>query len=87
MALYRILTEDINPLKTEKTIELVNKFFGGFTLIKGIGYWQEKPENCLIFEIQTDDKKDVFWLANQIKLQNNQESVLIQEIKSTAKFI
>jgi hypothetical protein len=85
--LYRILTEDINQLKTEKTIELVSKFFNGFTLIKGIGYWQGKPENCLIFEIQTDDKKDVFWLANQIKLQNNQESVLVQEIKSTAKFI
>jgi hypothetical protein len=86
--LFRILTEDINELKTEKTIELVGKFFAGFTLIKGIGHWQGKPENCLIFEIQTDDKKElVFWLANQIKLQNNQDSVLVQEIKSTAKFI
>ena len=85
--LFRILTEDINELKTAKTIELVSKFFNGFTLIKGIGYWQGKPENCLIFEIQTDNKKDVLWLANQIKLQNNQESVLVQEIKSTAKFI
>ncbi len=80
--LYRIITEDISKFKTEKTIDLVSKFFRGFTVIKATGFWNGRAEDSLIIEIQTDNKTDVLWLANQIKLQNNQDSILIQEIKS-----
>lgn len=84
--LFRILTEKINSKSTgqpQRTIDLVAKFFDGFTVLNGQGYWQGKPEDCIIFEIETDKKDLVLWLANQIKMQNNQQSVLVEVLKST----
>jgi hypothetical protein len=84
--LFRILTEKIENSvigQPQRTIDLVAKFFDGFTMLEGKGYWQGKPEGCLIFEIETEKKDPVLWLANQIKLQNNQQAVLVEVCKST----
>jgi hypothetical protein len=89
--LYRIITEKINNKTTgqpQRTIDLVSKFFSGFTVLYGTGHYKGMEEDCIIFEIETvKAKSEILWLANQIKLQNNQESVLVQQIKSEANFI
>jgi len=77
--LYRIITENINKAKI---IELITKYFDGFTLIEGQGYWRGKSEKTLIIEIMTTGCISVKRLASRIKSLNNQESVLIQIIEA-----
>ena len=82
--LYRILTEN----KHRDSIEaLVGTFFNGFTLIESIGWWKGSREFGLIIEIQDADLASIEALAQKIKLLNQQESVLVQEIQCQAKFV
>ena len=76
--LYRIFTEDINQGEIEK---IVSKYFPGFTLVKGEGFWRLQKENSLIIEIVTEDTDELInQLASEIKSLNSQEGVLIQKI-------
>ena len=76
--LYRIFTENKNLETIEK---IVSKYYEGFTLVKGQGYWRLQKENSLIIEIVTDDTdKLISDLALEIKKANKQEAVLIQKI-------
>ena len=80
----RILTEDKNR---ERTIRLISRFFQGFTVLTGQGYWQGIAENCLIIEVSGVKLKEVKFLVGQIKLKNHQQAVLIQCINSKDIFI
>lgn len=77
--LYRIVTENINKARI---IELITKYFDGFTLIEGQGYWRGKSEKTLIIEIMTTGCISVKRLTSCIKVLNSQESVLIQIIEA-----
>ena len=74
--LYRIYTEDKSNLAN-----LTSNYFDGFTILKGIGYWQGEAEPCVIVEII--DSKDkwltVIALALDIKEANKQQAVLITQ--------
>jgi len=84
--LYRIYTENKNKTKIKN---LTNKFFEGFTLLDGIGYWKNKAEKALIIEIigNKNIEKKINLLAKKIKITNCQQAVLIQKIKNNSYFI
>jgi len=75
--LYHIYTEDKPNLA-----DLASKHFDGFTILKGVGYWQGEAEPCAVIEII--DSKDkwltVNTLALDIKEANKQQAVLITQI-------
>ena len=76
MILYRILTEDKNR---GDILEFINRFFEGYTVLEGTGYWRGQAETCLIIEIITSyhhhDK--IMAIAEWIQKHNNQDSVAI----------
>ncbi len=85
--LYRILTENKN---NAEITSIVDKYFEGFTILTGIGYWHGIPENSLIIEIYSDAfcaKNNINEIAEQIKELNSQEAVLVQEIKCNANLV
>lgn len=85
--LYRILTEDKNR---EGIINIVKKHFDGFTLIPTIGYWEGTKENSLIIEINIPLDRNSFMIlvvANQIKVLNQQQAVLVQKINMESDLI
>ena len=84
MALYRIITENVNK---QGIIEVVTKYTDGFTLIDATGFWESKPENTLIIEIVGIGCSTVIKIARDIKELNNQESVLIQLIEVKDCFV
>jgi len=85
--LYRIFTENLN---TEKIADIVNKYFEGYTLLNGVGYWQGEKENCLIIEIITNNKSDIDkieLIAYAIKKLNHQQAILIQQVNCEANLV
>ena len=87
--LYRLYTEDINQ---DRIIEIVSSHFEGFTLLSGQGYWKGETriyqEQSVIIEIVSDCKLDqIVKLAELIKIENSQESVLIQAIDNSQFYV
>ena len=97
--LYRIYTEDLNRPEVERDIQdVVANFshggltFDNFTLIKGIGYYNGSPEECVIIEIiaeivSTHYHEAIVALCKEIKESNNQECVLLTRSRINATFI
>ena len=78
--LYRIFTEDKNQSGIEG---VVSKHFPGFTIYKAEGFWRLQKENTLVIEIITEDTDaKINRVAQDIKLLNRQEAVLIQKVKN-----
>ncbi len=85
--LYRIITEDKNR---HKTVVLVTNHFKDFTIISAIGYWNGIAESSLIIEVSTDVINAGYRigvLAKLIKVQNQQDAVLVQEIPCNSSLI
>ncbi len=85
--LYRICTENKN---TDGITSIVDKYFEGFTLLSGFGFWHGILENSLTIEIYSDAfcaKNNINEIAEQIKELNSQEAVLVQEIKCKAHLV
>ena len=86
--LYRLFTEDI--MGTE---EIAGRFFDGFTVIKGTGYWKGDKEKSLCIEIVVESGAEattemlLHELVETINKQNNQECCLLQKIKCESEFI
>lgn len=78
--LYRIYTEHRDNLRT-----IVGGYFKGFTLIEADGYWMGLGEASTIVEIITDDsvaqRATIYDLAEAIREQNGQQSVIVTEQK------
>ncbi len=75
--LYKIFTEDNDTYP--ELMELVLKYFSGFTTNHGVGLWSGRREGSLTIEIVADytDKAKVLRLAGDIKNLARQESVLV----------
>jgi hypothetical protein len=77
---YRLHTEHVSPV-------LVAKYFDGFTIINGRGYYQGKGESSVAIEIigTIDDAAKVTTLARDIREQYRQTEVWIttEEISLT----
>lgn len=84
MKLHRIFTENKNK---PDILKLTSKLFDGFTAFNATGYWKGNPEKSLCLEIITDQSSKVDLLAGRIKRANDQESVLVEVVQNSAKFI
>lgn len=83
--LYRIFTENKNQNQIE---QIINKYFEGFTIVKGDGFWRAQKENSLIIEIVTEEPKDkINSIAKEIKVVNGQDAVLVQRIKNNQWYV
>jgi hypothetical protein len=87
--MIRLCTEDIN---SERVRELCAKQFDCFTMFRGMGCWKGQLEPSLTIEIAVlsdlpfdidHAKHDAEKLARAIKLENQQEAVLIEYLEST----
>lgn len=77
---YRIFTENKNK---KLVVDAVRRRFEGFTISEGLGYWQGSSEKTLIIDIDSlddDNRLGVYKLAEEIKIHNKQEAVLLQII-------
>lgn len=87
MKLYRICTENKNRAAIER---LVSSYVDGFTILEGTGYWKGNREQSLIIEIaggETYLPSVVQQIAEQIKLCNTQEAVLVQTSEVESELI
>lgn len=76
--LYRLYVGADNKtghLHETKTINATAKQFEGFTIFKGLGYWQGKPERVLIIEIETTQGRAVHRLARTLCQELKQEAI------------
>lgn len=69
---YRLHTEHVSPA-------LIARYFDGFTLIKGLGYYKGKSESSVAIEIigTPGDAAKVSTLAREIREQYRQTEVWI----------
>ena len=84
--MYRLITEDKNR---EGIVAIVSAVFDGFTLIETHGYWQGKPENSLIIEIDGPrvTGTQLNSIAEHICILNDQQCVMIQHVPSSVWLI
>ena len=82
--LHRILTQDINR---PGILTATNKYFNGYTIRPGIGYWEGQAEDSLTIEVITDNTPDVMKLAKDIKSINKQDAVLVEILINQASLI
>ena len=84
--LIRICTEHKN--RAQVGIE-VDKYFDCYSLFQGVGMWKGQIEQSLLIEIAVDAKADhtiaraaALELADDIKILNKQEAVLVEFLQS-----
>lgn len=85
--LYRIYTEDNNRCKVEA---IVAKYFEGFTVVSGTGFWKLQREQVIIIDILGDSAKcfnKVNSICEEIKTLNNQEAVMVFTVEGTGFFV
>jgi hypothetical protein len=73
--LYRIYTEDINPLNIKSA--LIEAEVSGYTLLSGNGSWEGILEPALIIEVLASSPDKVLKAAELIKAYNRQQTVLL----------
>jgi len=87
--IIRICTENKN--REQVRIE-VDKYFDCYSLFQGVGMWNGQVEHSLLIEIAMDANADqtdhtiaraaALELADDIKILNNQEAVLVEFLQS-----
>lgn len=82
MTLYRLFTQDSPNLP-----ELVSRLFPGFSILSSLGYWKGVSESSVCIEILTDDADSISILATDIKVANQQESILVQRLAIEGSFV
>ena len=72
---------------------LISEYFTGYTVYEVIGYWKDKREKSIVFEIDTAGFTSIQRLFLDSKIKeivkkicgvNRQDAVLVQQIKSTS---
>ena len=82
--IIRICTENKN--RGQVVIE-VDKYFDCYSLFQGVGMWNGQIEHSLLIEIAVDTNHTIaraaaLALANDIKILNKQEAVLVEFLPS-----
>ena len=86
--LFRILTEDVNRAAI---LETADDSFEAYTSYEAVGSWRGKREASYVLEFALEptpeNRERVRQLALNIKRQNAQEAVLIQEIAEASVLV
>jgi len=67
-------------LEDKKAVRIASQQFKGLTAFKGLGYWQGKPEQCLMIEIETPNKNKVLALAKELARELKQNAIGLASI-------
>jgi len=81
--LYKIYVGSNNTtkkLEAKKAVSIASKYFEGFTCQNANGFWRGLSEKTLIIEIETDNKKKVIELAEELKVSLYQEAIAVAKI-------
>ena len=81
--LYKIYIGSNNTtkrLEAKKAISIASKYFEGFTCQNANGFWKGLSEKTLIIEIETDNKKKIIELAEELKETLFQEAIAVAKI-------
>lgn len=85
-ASFRICTEDRANLES-----IAARYFEAFTVFRGVGSWRGVQERSACLEIFSwnpdSDRRNVYNVAEAIRDENSQESVLVVEIPSSGVLI
>ena len=82
--MYRILTEDVNR---ESIYAILDSYVDGYTVTPSIGSWRGQRENSLAIDLVDVSRLTVVRIAESIRRENSQESVLVLEIHAKAIFV
>lgn len=77
MRSFRIYTENRNFNRTIRPI--LETYFDGFTVLRGVGNWKGTAENSVVIEIYTANARFIRRVADLIKKANAQDGILITE--------
>jgi hypothetical protein len=80
--LYQIFTEDVNRPEITR---ILDSRFTGYTLVPASSHWQGIAEPSVIAEIETTDRDAVDSVADQIRVANHQQAVLVEAIPSISE--
>lgn len=81
--LYKIYVGSNNEtkkLEAQKAIQIASTYFEGFTCQNANGFWKGTAEKTLIIEIETQNKKKVIELAEELKEALYQEAIAVAKI-------
>ncbi len=81
--LYKIYIGSNNTtkrLEAKKAVSIASKYFDGFTCQNANGFWKGISEKTLIIEIETQNKKKVIELAEELKASLYQEAIAVAQI-------
>ena len=86
---YEIMTEDKSAAINSLIVKHVTKYFSGFTIIKGIGFWDGVRENSqtIIIIAGKTERGLITYIAGEIKSIGKQAAVLIAETAVKAKMV
>jgi len=82
--MYRILTEDKNR---ELVYSILDKWLKGYPVTEATGAWKGQRERSLVIDVVNETASKIKWVAECIKYENGQESVLILDLPVTATFV
>jgi hypothetical protein len=78
--MYRILTEN-------KNLDQILPLIQDGTVYSAIGLWHGVKEKSLVIEITGEPLRVIESIAREIKVINNQEAVMIQEIPDQTELV
>jgi hypothetical protein len=81
---YQILTEDTGR---DNITRILDADFKGYTIIPAVGRWEGIAEPSLCIGIDTNQGDSVHSDAEKIRLANNQQAVLIEEIPCESELL
>ena len=77
-------------LESEKIIKIVAEYYKGFSCYEITGYWEGKAEKALKIEIAVEDtdinKLAITALTNELKMELEQDSIMVEKVNSVIKF-
>ena len=82
--MYRIYTEDKDKPAVER---ILDSYFQGYTVTEADGVWQGTHEASLTIDVETPDASAVQAATTAIKVHNNQQAVLVENITSQPELI
>ena len=77
-------------LESEKIIKIVSEYYKGFSCYEILGYWEGKSEKALKIEIAVEDtdinKLAVTSLTKELKMELEQDSIMVEKVNSVISF-
>ena len=87
--LYRIFIEDFDR---PTIVKLISRYFNGFTLLEGVGFYQGVQASSVVIEIDSNCQEynaraRIDSLIKELKLKGNQAGVLLQIVPISSYFL